>query len=338
MKAPQILGVALLALVLCVAPIAHAQPADMTDELAMLDNEEPQWRAVPVVHIAPSLLAAWLDPKYQAFAPPWFTVGEKPTTENGALAMFADIAALVPVDAEKVVMVLGTEDETKALANIIATLDQPRAVVEFEIAVVAVDSKSAASALGVRGIPTAMEDADGNLVEMPIPATPFVAGANKEAIAQAQALVTAGKAVMLSQKLVKAPTRFATQTALTQSAPLDFQAPQISSKPKLIGAFREVSSLSIKPSEGAADSIALSLKTARHLMWVPAPETSATSRLALQTRDDGETVINVKDGETIALFGFRADAFPTDANFTPQQIADRLPANVIVLIQTRIVQ
>lgn len=313
----------------------QAQPPDALGALALpdLDVEIPQWRPLKLAHVAPSVMAARLDPRHYTPAPAWFAADARPAPATpGTLAMYGDIAGIVPVDAQQTLLVLGTAEETGNLRNLIATLDQPGSMATLQIMVIAADARTAAT-LGVRGLP-ARTDADGNPVEVsPPPPTPFISAAGGEAIAQAQKLAMSGKAVILSEKSVSAALPLNTSVVLTMSAPRDISEGRLSALPAAAtaGAFRDVSSLSLQLSKGGAESIALSLRSARHLMWVPAPGSPA-SKIALQTREGGDAIVNVKDGETIALFGFPDDAFP--AEIKPAQEAAN--STVILLIQTRI--
>ena len=317
----------------------RAQPPDATDEMALTggDVEIPQWRPFKLNHIAPSALAAQIDPQHYALAPAWFTTNSllavaAPNTVTGALALYDGIAGIVPVDAQQTLLVLGTETETKNLADLIATLDRPNSTVTLQIMALAVDA-DAAKTLGVRGVP-ARVDADGNPIAVPAPPpSPFISAANSDAIAQARELAGDGKALILSEQSVASPFPLASSVVLTLSAPRDIGSPQLLAPPtgSTASAFRDVFSLALRAVKNGENAVALSLRNARHLMWVPA---NLAPKIALETREGGEAIVNVQDGETVAIYGFADDAFPTDETSAPAQKLQN--STMILLIQTRI--
>lgn len=140
-------------------PAAPATPLapPVTPPLGTLPRQTylvPQWQAVRVRNVAPSILAHWLDPKHNAAVPgrqnikPMWAVGRTAPEIEAMLSLPKGVSFVVGVDEQNFMWVQGSEAGVQLLKEKIALLDTPLRQVEVEAQCIAI-SDADAKTLGI---------------------------------------------------------------------------------------------------------------------------------------------------------------------------------------------
>lgn len=336
-----------------------------------------QWQAIPVQNVSPHVMAWWLDPHSNpepaeyaqsrqlpgsnttstpaARSGTGQTTATPPQKSNSLLDIGAghEVQSVVAVDAQKMLLVLGTAEGLQQAKTLIGYLDRPLRQVEVEAQFVEVDAATAQE-LGIN-----FNTASG----------PFTTGPATGALsanlalgffrgnlqAKLNALAIQKKAKITSQPRV---TTFNNMTARLEnsfSVPAtlgikdekgEFQPLPTSptTTPSLVLQTRH--QFTVTPTINNDDTVTLALAVARE-QWLareaPAGLAPANSDQAifLNRLDDLQSVANVKDGDTILLGGLSQARLPsnnTGGTIAPQAKGDNPKSHALLFITARIIR
>ncbi len=328
MKFTRLFAAPLVAALLLATPRAFAQPdalaASMLDQkiaktapdLAPLDGAN--WRAIRVENVPPSMIAYMLDSQHNKMPaffnmpwspPPKYAADYQPQKpdEKRVKGPFdlPDNVRLAAADEQNLLFVAGANAEAIAqIQELVSILDQPTRFVEIEAQVVELP----VTQLKQFGIDFPSQKGDGDTKTFN-PGT-FQVGFVRNNFQNAlDELIDSGTAKLLSTKPLTIGNNYSLAVSL-RSGPIDNTGANQNKRP-------------VAPAEGS-DTI---------LMFQPTinGDNTITVLMGINTLPKNinssglMTVANVRDGQTIALSGLRASAFPRETNKPPIPMLGDIP-------------
>ncbi len=335
-----------------------------------------QWQAIPVKNVSPHVMAWWLDPNSnpepaeyaQSRQLPGSGTGFNPAARSGTGQTTAtpprksnslldigtghEIQSVVAVDAQKMLLVLGTAEGLQQAKTLISYLDRPLRQVEIEAQFVEVDAATAQE-LGIN-----FNTASG----------PFTAGATTEAPpanlalgffrgnlqAKLNSLANQKKAKITSQPRVTTFNNMMARLENSFSVPAalgikdekgEFQPLPASPTTTLSLVLQTRHQFTVTPTINNDETITLVLAVARE-QWLAreAPGRAPASpdqAIFLNRLDDIQSVANVKDGDTIVLGGLSQAMLPSNnpaGTTAPQAKSDNPKSHALLFITARIIR
>lgn len=305
---------------------AFAQPAPLNAPMiaqpvaprVLAPLDEANWRAIRVQNVPPSLIAYQLDPvnnKWPAYinmpplpgAKPRVEIPRKAPTEKRAKGPF-DLPGemrLVASDEQNLIFIAGGDAAQIArLQELVSLLDQPLRQVEIEAQIV----ELLADEPKRFGLGTNAATADAPRLNPPVVGvfqTSFVRGDFQKHLDE---LVAAGTAKVVSTGPLMLTNNMGRAVSL-RSGPIDNTGAN-QYKPPVTPANGTDTIITLTPTINGDDTITVLMNIAT---------------LPLSAKSSGlETVVNLRDGDTIALMGLKSSAFPRLTN--PKiPMLDRIP-------------
>lgn len=334
--------VVLIAIALCGAwdraAIAQNTPAQNAPATAPALN-----RVVAIQNVPPRWMAWWLDPQHNQKPAEFDTpqigkVGATPPEEaktKGAFELPAGVQSVAPIEQQRALLVFGTEAGIAELQKTIAFLDQPLRQIEIEAQFVQIgdeDARTLGVDFGTRENAAAPSAARQGLQ------IGFLRGNFQEKLSQ---LVAQNKAKIRTQPRVTALNNLAASLR------------SFSARPAIVGFKNEAGQTEeIFGSSAQKDDSPLSIGTEFRFSVTPTINNDETVTLllspstVLKIGSDNQkqeivlrelsgflTIVNVRDGDTVALAGLDSRFFATlkDDDKTPI-------APLLVLVTARIVR
>ena len=317
MKFTSLLIAPLAATLLLGSSSAFAQPAPLLAPMAaqkpaLAPLDQTNWRAIRVKNQRPSMLAFQLDPTHNKLPAfwnmPWFPgmerVTQSPnnkTTEKRAKGPFdlPDNLRLAAADEQNLLFVAGgSDDDIRRLQELVNILDQPMRQVEIEVQLVELPAEEAKQF----GIDFSTSRANFDAATAGTPGVAAVPGALQIGFVRnnfqqrLDDLVKAGKAKVISTT----PLTFDNNTGRAislRSGPIDNTGANQNKRPTA-------------PTEGS-DTIVTLTPTINGDYTITI--LMATATLPKNINSAGlETVVNLRDGDTIALTGLPSFVFPDE--------------------------
>lgn len=286
-------------------------------------------RAIPVKNVPPSLLAWWIDPAHNeeptaitgtrrkvavaALAP---TAASQTAIGNNPSELPTGVQSIRAVDAQKVLLVTGTEAGITKLQQTIDFLDQPLRQVEIETQLIRIAPQDAKDAFGTDFVTQ-------NASHLAIG---FVRGNPGQILS---GLVVEGKAKPVSAPRVVAINNMPASLSFRDAAKFLKVFDSATQKTALRLQVNEWKFV-VTPTINNDDTVTLLMSSRRGLQFIGEAE-----KEPLEVRKPGglETIANVRDGDTIALSGLDSRFFATS------QDEKQAPAsNMLLLVTARIVR
>ena len=282
---------------------AQPKPVKEAPVLAPLEQPVPGTYSIPIRNVKASLMAWWLDPANHEMPIELGPAAPKETVSapqrKGVFQLPDGVTRIVAIDPQNTLLVFGTPEGAERLRATIAFLDRPLRQVEIEAQFVQVNTTD----LGVFGLDAKTE----SKTPQPNRMTGFVRGNFSARLA---ALVNAGKAKILSSPRVTAINNLTASLSQSTRTPVEIgvrdttgilrpfeDANSLEGAPLFV---RSEMKLEVTPTINNDDTVTLLMDSGitRNLMTnesIAAPDIKKDSSL--------KTVVNIRDGETIALGG-----------------------------------
>ncbi len=249
--------------------------------------------ALRVKNVPPSIIAWWLDSAHQP-EPALFRRADTPMTgvETGNTALPTGVERIVAIDPQNAILVFATEAGIKSIRETVEFLDQPLRQVEIEAQFVQISA----------------EDARQLGIESPTPAPQ--AGLQINFLRANYAAILKKLAAQNKVKITPFPRVLAINNAQASLSNSDEMR------------------LLVTPTLNNDDSVTLSMSTAS----APKMTMQSDKPTALPLRKGIESIVNVRDGDTIVLSGSVSDIFPR----LPRDLTS--PPQGMILVTPRIVR
>ncbi len=281
---------------------AQPKPVKEAPVLAPLEQPVSRTYSFPIRNVKASLMAWWLDPANHEMpielrqAAPKTT---RSTPPDKGFQLPDGVTRIVAIDPQNTLLVFGTPEGAERLRATIAFLDRPLRQVEIEAQFVQVNTTD----LGVFGLDAKTE----SNTPQPNRMIGFVRGNFSARLA---ALVKAGKTKILSSPRVTAINNLTASLSQSTRTPVEIgvrdttgilrpfeDANSLKGAPLFV---RSEMKLEVTPTINNDDTVTLLMDSGitRNLMTnesIAAPDIKKDSSL--------KTVVNIRDGETIALGG-----------------------------------
>ncbi|PQV63404.1 type II and III secretion system protein [Abditibacterium utsteinense] len=309
-----------------------------------------QTKTIAIKNVAPSLMAWWLDPAHNTFPVqfqhsqnnrednPLIVEKENPKWEIPALP--AGIERVVGLEAQKTLLVFGTEAGVAELERIVALLDKPLRQIEIECRFIDIDPKDAKQ-LGFSPPANSKER---------YAAVPLMPNVNWNSTLNG--MLADGKAKIISAPRVTAFNNLTAALSMSTSTPVFVDIKTRGEKPEksvnLSGENGQLvwtttqNTFTVIPTINSDESITLQLAPARILKVSQAFLEPTTAKNKVPTEQEvipprvleGALIkTTVQDGQTIALTGFTSQ-FYTDFLETGAKPS----SNILLLVTTRIIR
>ncbi|RYX84678.1 hypothetical protein EON83_08555 [bacterium] len=338
---------------LCPVVPAHSQPENPTPPT--VDVQSLKVYEIALKHVAPHMMAYWLDPAHQPIpaeldldlpqvVKPRAATPQTPPARANTPKMFAlpvGVENVVAVDERKVLLIIGTEEGAKAISKTVAFLDQPLRSVEIETRIVAFSQdelKAAGLNFDYGAAPMIQETAAAQ--QKTLPTIGFLRGNFSKALEEHNK--NASFAPIDSPRVTTTnnlPTSFT--LGRTHLAPAKVSENLATIVPQSNTPLDLQSQLKFKltPTINNDDTVTL---LANIESKVQLTNRGTTDALALGKPAAIQTIMNVRDGETIALRGLSRDFIskfltPDSANDVPGAKPDA-EAELVVFFTAHIVR
>lgn len=276
--------------------------------------------------MSPAVLAWWIDPAHNQ-KPPVLqgTDGAAPSIAPLKLELPSGVQSVVPLEPKNALFIVGTEQGVQELQKIVDALDKPLRQVEIAAQWVQISPEDAQS-LGVSFGPA-----------KPGERATALPGGNVQA--GLQTLIAASKAKILSAPRLTVINNMAVslETGNSRPAVVGYRDEK--------GAFHELYDATpqgekaalrvgtsidfvVTPLINTDDTITLVLSPARRL------QLSGSEPVTLTDSSAKPTIVNARDGQTVALSGFDSSFFAALGD----EAKTKPSANVILLVTTRIIR
>ncbi len=334
----------LAAIFLCGVAVQRDALAQPAPEPAPVAPEQSRQHMIRVRNVPPRIMAWWLDPRNNA-EPMEIQISRKNEEmveprrvgkAPDAMPLPAGVQRIVPIDAQKALLVFGTDAGVKELQDLVNFLDQPLRQVEVEGQFVQI------SAEDVENLPLDFKTGKN-------PPGPAVA---KSAIAVGQVrgnfstlltqLVAQNKAKIIMAPRVTTHNNFAASlgTSSSQPAVIGMKGEDGTFRPLFDAVTQPENArigigmsfrFTVTPSINADDTLTLLIAPMRTLQLTTSQKNNEP--LLLQKLDGVLSIANVRDGDTIALTGL------TTRLFAKVEDDPNAPAsNVVLFVTARIVR
>lgn len=296
------------ALLVGALPAAFAQKSEPVAP-AKTENAQKRQRLIKIKNVQSALVAYQLDPQHNArplALGPLDKVAAK-TDEKGTFDLPEGIEQIVSVDPQNVLLVSyqsGNDESIRRLQELIDVLDQPLRQVEIEATVVQVTPEDARD-FGI--MPSAGNGAMRNPTEVVAPLTAQLGYVRNNFAARLNALIADGRAKVIAAPRVTAINNMsATLGAKVEIGPLTDGKRTYNFAPSGVD-------LRITPTINGDDTVTLLIDAAS----------------LLKTKYEATSIVNVRDGDTMALMGF-------SSLFAPAGVIN--PPNMVIFVTARIIR
>lgn len=307
--------------------VAQTQVAPQLPISAGDAKEDKITREIVIKNVLPSVMAWWLDPKNHP-TPVQFQTAEHPKSAdiNAALepvsAWLQGVDRLIAIDPQNILLVSGTPAGVAEIKKMVAFFDKPLRHVEVQAQFVTVQPQKLGE-FGIQfGDSNAVPNGDTSRMQLGFVRSNFQATLSK-LVAQNQAKIITAPRVTAINNLTANLDSF---SPLPGTLGLKDEAGKFTSLGSSIGTHLH---LGVTPTINNDDTVTILMSTAITLQL-----SGDTGKNFISAPDPGvESIINARDGDTIALVGYKPRFLPAP-NSEPQTSVP----NLVIFVTTRIVR
>ena len=311
-------------LVVGASTVAFAQTAEPPAlvPIAPIPAAPKEARAVKIVNVPSAFIAYWLDPAHN-LQPPMF-VNERMAKiaagdmGKGVFVLPDGVESIVSVDAQNVVLITGTARAIGQVEDLIAVLDQPLRQVEIEaqfVELTAVDLR--AFGIDFSTSRASIDTATPGVASAPVQGAFQVGFVRNNFTARLNALVADGKAKIITAPRVTAINNLTATITSTGKETVDGKSVDVTN------------SYRITPTINGDDTITVLFKITEN----ENNEAGKSGR---------STIVNVRDGDTIALLNMVDAQFRTGDQIAVMDANNLRPTDpervVVVFLTARIIR